>query len=113
MRNRSRTLRNEPTDAETKLWDALRYDRCAGLRFLRHHVIGVYVVDFYCAKAKLVIEVDGSIHDIPEVRQQDQFRQKLLEERGLRVLRLTNEEVMARTPEQLRQTITQFLSTSP
>ncbi|WP_309687037.1 endonuclease domain-containing protein [Armatimonas sp.] len=112
MRNRSRALRNKPTEAEKKLWEALRYDRCNGLRFLRQHVIGVYVVDFYCAGARLVIEVDGSIHDLPEIRQQDQHRQQLIEEHGFSVLRLANDEVLAKTSGQLRQSVRDFLITS-
>ena len=110
MRDRSRTLRNEPTEAEKKLWEALRYDRCGGLRFLRQHVVGVYIVDFYCAQTKLVVEVDGSIHDLPEVQQQDRHRQQLLEEQGLCVLRMTNDDVLAKNSDQLRQSIRDFLT---
>ena len=110
LRDRARELRHNMTPAERKLWEALRYDRCQGLRFLRQHVIGPYIVDFYCAKVGLVIEVDGSIHDLPEVHLQDNLRQLGLEqEHGLRVLRLSNEAVLSSTPDQLRQEIDQFL----
>ena len=111
LRDRSRALRNSPTEAEKRLWEALRYDRCEGLRFLRQYVIGVYIVDFYCAQARLIIEVDGSIHDLPEVRLKDQSRAALLQEHGLRLLRLTNEQVRTQTPEQLRKRVKDFLAT--
>ena len=92
LRQRSRGLRNEATVAEKILWEALRKDACGGYRFLRQHPIPPYVVDFYCAALKLVIEVDGSIHDLPEVQANDQLRQNTLEERGLHLLRITNQE---------------------
>ncbi|WP_394795619.1 endonuclease domain-containing protein [Armatimonas sp.] len=111
LRDQSRALRNSPTEAERRLWEALRYDRCEGLRFLRQYVIGVYIVDFYCAQARLIIEVDGSIHDLPEVRLKDQSRAALLQEHGLRLLRLTNEQVRTQTPEQLRKRVKDFLAT--
>lgn len=110
LRDRARELRRNSTPAERKLWEALRYDRCQGLRFLRQQVIGPYIVDFYCAKARLVIEVDGSIHELPDIHLQDTLRQHGLEqEHGLRVLRLSNETVLSSTPDQLRQKIDQFL----
>ena len=105
LRQRSRTLRTEATVAEKILWEALRKDACGGYRFLRQHPIPPYVVDFYCAALKLVIEVDGSIHAIPEVQANDQFRQQTLEERNLQVLRFTNEDVLSASPQELRRRI--------
>ena len=73
--------------------------------------MGQYIVDFYCAEAKLVIEVDGEIHHDTTVRQQDAVRQEALErERGLRFLRLTNTEVLTRSPEALHKQIFAFLN---
>jgi very-short-patch-repair endonuclease len=56
--------------------------------------LGIYVVDFYCHKLKLVIEVDGSIHDMQEVKDVDVERQRQLELEGLKVIRFTNEEIL-------------------
>jgi very-short-patch-repair endonuclease len=105
LRQRSRALRNRATPAEKILWEALRRDSCGGYRFLRQHVIAPYVVDFYCSALRLVIEVDGSIHNLPEVQANDRLRQQALEEKNLRVLRLKNEEVLHASPQELRQQI--------
>lgn len=64
------------------------------VRFHRQYVIGNYIADFYCHKAKLVIELDGSQHYDPDERQKDIQRTQYLESQGLRVLRYTNLEVM-------------------
>jgi very-short-patch-repair endonuclease len=113
LRRRSRALRTEATVAEKILWEALRKDTCGGYRFLRQHPIAPYVVDFYCAALKLVIEVDGTIHDLPEVQANDQLRQKALEERGLHLLRLTNQEVLTKSTSELRQIVLQEAQRSP
>jgi very-short-patch-repair endonuclease len=105
LRQRSRVLRTEATVAEKVLWEVLRKDACGGYRFLRQHPIAPYVVDFYCAALKLVVEVDGSIHDLPEVQVNDQLRQRALEERGLHLLRLTNQEVLTKSAAELRQIV--------
>ena len=58
----ARRLRASPTDAEIRLWSRLRHKQLAGFRFRRQHPLGNYVVDFFCAEAKLIIEVDGGQH---------------------------------------------------
>jgi very-short-patch-repair endonuclease len=88
----ARQNRQAPTDAEARLWDSLRGSRLEGLRFRRQHAIDPFIVDFYCARAKLVIEVDGPIHRSSV--EQDQARQEDLNRRGLTVIRFSNEEVM-------------------
>ena len=60
----AKQLRKEMTAAEQLLWQFLKLER-KGLKFRRQHAIGIYVADFYCHKAKLVIELDGSVHDNP------------------------------------------------
>ena len=65
--------------------------RLAGLKFRRRHPIGPFIVDFYCAAARLVIEIDGAIHAYQ--REKDAFREKWLLERRFRVLRFTNQSV--------------------
>ena len=87
----AKKLRKEMTKEERHLWyDFLRnYD----LRFIRQKVIGSYIVDFYCAKANLVVELDGSQHYEPEEMEKDQMRTKFLEDCGLSVLRIPNNAV--------------------
>jgi very-short-patch-repair endonuclease len=89
-----RPLREKQTWAETVLWERLRGKKCLGLKFRRQHGIGPYIVDFYCSHLKLIIEVDGSIHENPETKQRDLKRQGALEEAGYKFLRFTNQEVL-------------------
>jgi len=87
---RARQLRARSTDAERKLWYALRARRLRGLKFRRQQPSPPYTLDFYCEEADLVIEVDGGQHT-PEV---DAERTAALERRGLLVLRFWNNEVL-------------------
>ena len=87
----AREKRAEPTEAEDRLWQALRR-RGAGSKFRRQHTIDRFSVDFYCAGARLVVEVDGPIHEF--TRADDAIRQEHLKSLGLRVLRFKNEEVL-------------------
>ncbi len=89
-----RKLRQQQTPAECKLWYGLRSRRFEALRFKRQHGIGSYIVDFYCAQKKAVIEVDGDVHDLPAQREHDEKRDCYLRGLGLRVLRYTNREVL-------------------
>ena len=86
-------MRVESTQAEEKLWQHLRNRQVQGLKFRRQHAIDRYIVDFYCPEARLVIEVDGPIHEFTQ--DEDTQRQLKLEERGLRVLRFTNDQVLS------------------
>ncbi len=81
------------TDAENVLWGYLKA-KPNGYKFRRQHPLGIYIADFYCHKLKLVIELDGSIHDNEEVKQNDAIRQKLIEEDGLTVIRFTNVQIL-------------------
>lgn len=92
MVGRDRTLRQTPTPPEKLLWFVLRNDQIGGMKFHHQYPIGPYVADFFCHRAGLVVELDGMSHDdkIP----QDGERTKHLESQGLRVLRVTNEDVM-------------------
>jgi len=72
-------------------------------RILRQKVIGRFIVDFYCAKAKLVIEIDGGQHFTPEGKEQDAFRTEVLEKYGLSVIRFANNDVMKRFAEVCEQ----------
>jgi very-short-patch-repair endonuclease len=91
-RNRAIGLRKSTTKPEQILWSILRGRQLAGLKFRRQHPIEPYVVDFYCAEAKLVVELDGKSHDDRE--EYDRIRQQFLANLGLTVFRVTNDDVL-------------------
>jgi very-short-patch-repair endonuclease len=88
-----RRLRNEMTPAESLLWSLIRRGQLRGHRFRRQFSIGPYCVDFYCARAKLAIELDGDTHFTPQAKGYDARRQRYIESLGIRVLRFTNVEL--------------------
>jgi very-short-patch-repair endonuclease len=90
---RSRELRREMTPSEKILWQELRGNKL-GVHFRRQQVIAGFIVDFYCHKADLVIEVDGSVHEADEQKEKDIERDKALSGMRLRVLRFKNEDVI-------------------
>lgn len=89
----SRLLRVNMTEAEKLLWEKLRGKQLKGLQFYRQKTIGNYIVDFYCPKAKLVIELDGGQHYSPEGKAKDMARDRYLKDIDLRVLRFSDKEV--------------------
>ena len=88
---RSRELRRPQTPAERKLWNALRNSRLAGYKFRRQQPVDRFIVDFYCAASRLIVEVDGGSHAAQE--EYDAARTAWLEAHGYRVIRFTNLEV--------------------
>ena len=82
------------TDAEMKLWSKLNRRQMSGLQFYRQRIIGEYIVDFYCPRSKLVIEIDGGQHYSGKVEQDDKLRDEKLNELGLTVLRFSNIDVL-------------------
>lgn len=89
------SLRKEMTKAEACLWKyVLRASKLKGYPFRRQRPVLNYIADFMCKPLMLIIEVDGSIHELEDVRKNDLIRQKTLEEAGFTVLRFTNEEVL-------------------
>ncbi len=88
-----RDLRRRQTSAEQRLWLHLRGGQLTGMRFRRQQPIGPYIVDFYCASVRLVIEVDGPIHD--EQVEYDRERDAYLAAHDLRILRFTNDAVFS------------------
>jgi len=92
----SRQFRREMTRSERTLWAALRRNQLLGLHFRRQQIIDGFIVDFYCHAAGLVIEVDGPSH--AEQPEYDAERDHILAARNLRVLRLTNDEVLGSLP---------------
>jgi ATP-dependent helicase HrpA/adenine-specific DNA-methyltransferase len=89
----ARRLRRSSTDAEQKLWSRLRNGRLRGLKFRRQMPIGIFIADFACVEARIVIEVDGSQH-IDEA-EADQLRSQAIEAAGYFVMRFWNDEVLA------------------
>jgi very-short-patch-repair endonuclease len=90
----AKRLRVTATDFERKLWSRLRSGQVNGMRFRRQQPIGPYIADFYCSAAKLVVELDGSQHGAPLSRDYDLRRTSYMIERGYRVLRFANHELM-------------------
>ncbi len=88
----AKQLRKNMTAAEMALWLHLRNGLC-GYKFRRQHPIGLYIADFYCHKAKLIVELDGSIHNQDHIKKTDAIRQMNLEKWGYAVIRFTNIEV--------------------
>ena len=103
----ARELRNNATHAETILWGYLK-TKPLGCKFRRQHPYSIYILDFYCHALKLVIEVDGSIHSLTEVKKNDKIRQDALEKDGLFILRFENSEILNHS-EKVFNTIEMFL----
>jgi very-short-patch-repair endonuclease len=93
----ARKLRLMPTDAGIRLWSCLRRKQLEGFRFRRQHPLGPYVVDFFCAETKLIVEVDGGQH-----ADDGEARTRWLEARCYRVIRFWNNDVLANTEGVLR-----------
>lgn len=95
--SRARELRQSETEAEKKFWlEILKNKKLSNFKFTRQKPIENFIVDFYCAKLKLIIEIDGEIHKFQKVR--DDERDNILKEKfGLRIIRYKNEDVLNNT----------------
>ena len=91
--NFARFLRHNMTDAEKRLWEVIRNRKVKNAKFRRQHPLLNYIADFYCHEAKLVIELDGSIHYVPDQIDYDGKRTEHLDQYGIRILRFSNREV--------------------
>ena len=110
----ARELRKQQTPAEKIMWTLLRGRNVGGYRFLRQKPLLFYIVDFYCAELKLIIEVDGSIHQ--EQEEADKIRTNRLEDMGMTVIRYTNDQVMYNLPfvlDDLKKRIASIASSPP
>ncbi len=94
MTKRARRLRTDMTDAEAKLWRALRRNQLDSLSFRRQHPIGAYTLDFYCSSLQLAIEVDGGQHADGAKLRRDELRTIWLDSKGIIVIRFWNNEVL-------------------
>ena len=100
----AKELRKLDTEAEKILWSRLHNNQVLGLQFRRQHPINRFIADFYCPEIKLIIEVDGSIHELPEYQSQDLGRSDILNDFGITVIRFTNEQII----EEIDSTIEQI-----
>jgi len=105
-----RRLRAEQTEAEAALWQLLRNRKLIGGKFRRQVPVGRYVADFYCYERKLVVELDGGVHSAPDQQVHDHNRDTFLLSLGLRVLRISNEDVLGAPDKVLDQIRRSLLS---
>lgn len=94
--------RNNPTEAERKMWSEYLSNNKMGYRFLRQKPIHRFIADFYCCKLNLIIEIDGDSHD--EKRGYDVLRDKFLKQIGINTIRFTNDEVLNK-PEYIKKVL--------
>ena len=85
--------RKHPTEAEAALWECLKENQL-GAKFRRQHIVGPFIGDFVCIPLKLVVEIDGGYHNLPELQVSDKDRDAWLQSRGYTVIRFTNDEVL-------------------
>jgi very-short-patch-repair endonuclease len=98
VRLRAKTLRRAQTAAEEELWTLLRDRQRLRLKFRRQHPIGPYVADFYCHELKLIVELDGPVHDERGQATHDENRDANLKALGYQILRFTNDEISSNPP---------------
>ena len=94
LKQLSRNLRRNMTDAEKLLWSKIRGKQLKGVQFYRQKIIGNYVADFYCPKTRLVIEIDGGQHYSAEGKEKDRLRDEHMARAGITVLRFQDREVL-------------------
>jgi len=93
LKNRRKDLRNNPTPAETLLWNVLQRSNLGGYKFRRQHSVGCYILDFYCPSEELAIELDGDSHFVGAAPEYDRARTTFLNDRKITVLRFLNTDV--------------------
>ncbi|MBI3365427.1 MAG: DUF559 domain-containing protein [Ignavibacteriae bacterium] len=109
----ARSLRLRGTPAEHILWQYLRRHALGGLKFKRQHRIGRYIVDFYCGEYKLVVELEGGIHQKDSQRAYDEERFEHFRSAGYHILRIRNEEVLENMKGVLRTILERVQEPSP
>ncbi|MCC7437163.1 MAG: DUF559 domain-containing protein [Armatimonadetes bacterium] len=92
--SRARELRQSSTEAESLLWEHLRSRRLGGWKFRRQEPIHIFIADFFCCEAGVVVELDGEYHDDPKQAERDAFRESYIQELGYRVIRFRNSDVI-------------------
>ncbi len=113
MKKFAREMRYEKaTPAEQILWEALSNKKLEGYKFRRQHIIGPFIADFLCLRHRLIIELDGLIHQRPENKKSDEERTRWLNKQGFSVIRFTNKEVEQNLDEVLNQIVKKLKHTS-
>ena len=107
-KSRAKSLRRPMTSSENRFWLYVRSRKMSGYKFRRQHPIGKYIVDFYCHRLRLVVEIDGSIHDLKHIKEYDKKREARIKELGLSVLRFSNEDIFY-NPAFVELTIKEFI----
>ena len=92
----AKELRDRLTESEKILWEKLRLKRLNGYRFKSQHPVAGFIADFYCHKAKLVIEIDGVYHNSKSQSEYDANRSSVISEFGIKIIRFRNEDVTDR-----------------
>jgi very-short-patch-repair endonuclease len=105
--------RQEPTLAESVLWEQLRNQKLGGYKFRRQHIIGNCIADFVCLTKQLIIEVDGLYHQLPDQIRSDEERTTWLKQQGFSVLRFTNDQVLLQTEQTLKTTLSTLEAMPP
>ncbi|MFD2908201.1 vitamin B12 dependent-methionine synthase activation domain-containing protein [Flavobacterium ardleyense] len=116
LKEKAKQMRNQPTEAEKMFWNILANKGLEGYKFRRQHIIGQYIVDFVCLEKRLIIEVDGSVHNVQEQIEHDQLRTEWLESKGFKVVRFTNKQVLLdslNTIESIRKELNTILEVPP
>ena len=90
-------MRNNPTGGEKLMWYILRNKRFHSLKFRRQYNFGKYILDFYCVRLKLAIEVDGPTHFTPEGLEKDRIRDEYLKQQGSRVYHIEHDRLLVNT----------------
>ena len=90
---RAVSLRKNETPAEKQFWTLVRNRMMFDLKFRRQHPFNKYIADFYCHELKLVVELDGEVHDLEHVKERDIERERAIKEFGVKVLRFSNDDV--------------------
>ncbi len=98
--------RKQPTQCESILWEMVKSKKLEDYKFRRQHIIGNYITDLVCLDRKLIIEIDGLIHQLPENIETDAVRTAWLEEKGFELIRFTNEAILYQTDEVLNLILT-------
>jgi very-short-patch-repair endonuclease len=109
-------MRKNPTESEKALWNILRKFRYKGYIFRRQHSVDIFIADFYCHKLKLIVEVDGGVHDSDQAMEYDDGRSAELEKYGLSIIRFTNDQVLKETDKitfHIQNYISRLTSLSP
>lgn len=109
-KSRAKSLRSNLTPAENRFWNYVRAKKMAGLKFRRQHPIGNYIADFYCHRLRLVVEIDGNIHEDQDIKEYDKERELQIKRLGLSVLRFTNADVLY-NPAFVELTLMEFIET--